>query len=270
MLRDIPDPPPCLYAIGDTSLLRQRALAVVGSRKCSEYGKRIAMQIGKTAAQNQVVLVSGMAKGIDSFAHLGALRAGGKTIAVLGSGVDICYPRENAKLYAEIAAKGLLLSQFPPGLQPRPQTFPQRNRIIAGLAEAVTVVEAGTNSGALITAEYAAALSREIFAVPGNITSAYSLGCNKLLMDGASPIAVIDDIFLGMGLTPAADPEEAAALGKDEQLVYRMIQKQGETSIDDLCQKLQKDSVYVTGIISVLEIKGLVAYHFGKIFIAKC
>ena len=212
MLRDIPDPPPCLYAIGDTSLLRQRALAVVGSRKCSEYGKRIAMQIGKTAAQNQVVLVSGMAKGIDSFAHLGALRAGGKTIAVLGSGVDICYPRENAKLYAEIAAKGLLLSQFPPGLQPRPQTFPQRNRVIAGLAEAVTVVEAGTNSGALITAEYAAALSREIFAVPGNITSAYSLGCNKLLMDGASPIAVIDDIFLGMGLTPAADPEEAAAL----------------------------------------------------------
>ena len=131
MLRDIPDPPPCLYAIGDTSLLRQRALAVVGSRKCSEYGKRIAMQIGKTAAQNQVVLVSGMAKGIDSFAHLGALRAGGKTIAVLGSGVNICYPRENAKLYAEIAAKGLLLSQFPPGLQPRPQTFPQRNRIIA-------------------------------------------------------------------------------------------------------------------------------------------
>ena len=239
MLRDIPDPPPCLYAIGDTSLLRQRALAVVGSRKCSEYGKRIAMQIGKTAAQNQVVLVSGMAKGID-------------------------------KLYAEIAAKGLLLSQFPPGLQPRPQTFPQRNRIIAGLAEAVTVVEAGTNSGALITAEYAAALSREIFAVPGNITSAYSLGCYKLLMDGASPIAVIDDIFLGMGLTPAADPEETAALGKDEQLVYRMIQKQGETSIDDLCQKLQKDSVYVTGIISVLEIKGLVAYHFGKIFIAKC
>ena len=270
MLRDIPDPPPCLYAIGDTSLLQQRALAVVGSRKCSEYGKRIAMQIGKTAAQNQVVLVSGMAKGIDSFAHLGALHAGGKTIAVLGSGVDICYPRENAKLYAEIAAKGLLLSQFPPGLQPRPQTFPQRNRIIAGLAEAVTVVEAGTNSGALITAEYAAALSREIFAVPGNITSAYSLGCNKLLMDGASPIAVIDDIFLGMGLTPAADPEETAALGQDEQFVYRMIQKQGETSIDDLCQKLQKDSVYVTGIVSVLEIKGLVAYHFGKIFIAKC
>lgn len=270
LLRGIPEPPPCLYAIGDLGLLKQRTLAVVGSRKCSEYGKRVAMQIGKAAAQNRVTLVSGMAKGIDSFAHLGALRAGGKTIAVLGCGVDICYPRENEKIYAEIAEKGLLLSQFPPGMEARPYTFPQRNRVIAGLAEAVTVVEAGTNSGALITAEHAAALSREIFAVPGNITSSCSLGCNKLLMDGASPIAVIDDIFLGMGLTPAADPEEAAALGKDEQLVYRMIQKQGETSIDDLCQKLQKDSVYVTGILSVLEIKGLVAYHFGKIFIAKC
>ena len=122
----------------------------------------------------------------------------------------------------------------------------------------------------MITAEHAAALSREIFAVPGNITSSCSLGCNKLLMDGASPIAVIDDIFLGMGLTPAADPQETAALGRDEQLVYRLIQKQGETSIDFLCQELQKDSIYVTGILSVLEIKGLVAYHFGKIFIAKC
>ena len=195
LLRGIPEPPHCLYAIGDLGLLKQRTLAVVGSRKCSEYGKRVAMQIGKAAAQNRVTLVSGMAKGIDSFAHLGALRAGGKTIAVLGCGVDICYPRENEKLYAEIAEKGLLLSQFPPGMEARPYTFPQRNRVIAGLAEAVTVVEAGTNSGALITAEHAAALSREIFAVPGNITSSCSLGCNKLLMDGASPIAVIDDIF---------------------------------------------------------------------------
>lgn len=195
LLRGIPEPPHCLYAIGDLGLLKQRTLAVVGSRKCSEYGKRVAMQIGKAAAQNRVTLVSGMAKGIDSFAHLGALRAGGKTIAVLGCGVDICYPRENEKIYAEIAEKGLLLSQFPPGMEARPYTFPQRNRVIAGLAEAVTVVEAGTNSGALITAEHAAALSREIFAVPGNITSSCSLGCNKLLMDGASPIAVIDDIF---------------------------------------------------------------------------
>ena len=213
LLRGIPEPPHCLYAIGDLGLLKQRTLAVVGSRKCSEYGKRVAMQIGKAAAQNRVTLVSGMAKGIDSFAHLGALRAGGKTIAVLGCGVDICYPRENEKIYAEIAEKGLLLSQFPPGMEARPYTFPQRNRVIAGLAEAVTVVEAGTNSGALITAEHAAALSREIFAVPGNITSSCSLGCNKLLMDGASPSAVIVDIFLGMGLTPAADPQETAALG---------------------------------------------------------
>lgn len=270
MLRPIPDPPPLLYGIGDLSLLQQRGLAVVGSRKCSEYGKRVAMQIGKTAAQNGIVLISGMAKGIDRFAHLGALRAGGKTIAVLGSGVDICYPSENRQLYEEIAQKGLLLSQFPPGMQPRPYTFPQRNRIIAGLAEATVVAEAGTNSGALITAEHAAALGREIYAVPGNITSACSLGCNKLLTDGATPVAVIDDIFLSMGITPALAAEETEKLGTDEQEVYRLVKEQGETSIDFLCEVLRKDPVSITGILGVLEIKGLVAYHFGKIFIAKC
>ena len=270
MLRPIPDPPKALYGIGDLSLLQQRGLAVVGSRKCSEYGKRVAMQIGKTAAQNGIVLISGMAKGIDRFAHLGALRAGGKTIAVLGSGVDICYPSENRQLYEEIAQKGLLLSQFPPGMQPRPYTFPQRNRIIAGLAEATVVAEAGTNSGALITAEHAAALGREIYAVPGNITSACSLGCNKLLTDGAAPVAVIDDIFLGMGIAPMLAAEETEKLGADEQAVYRLVKEQGETSIDFLCGVLRKDPVYITGILGVLEIKGLVAYHFGKIFIAKC
>ena len=270
ILRQIPDPPPVLYGIGDLSLLQQRGLAAVGSRKCSEYGKRVAMQIGKTAAQNGIVLISGMAKGIDRFAHLGALRAGGKTIAVLGSGVDICYPSENRQLYEEIAQKGLLLSQFPPGTQPRPYTFPQRNRIIAGLAEATVVAEAGTNSGALITAEHAAALGREIYAVPGNITSACSLGCNKLLTDGATPIAVIDDIFLGMGIAPMLAEEETEKLGADEQAVYRLVKEQGETSIDFLCEVLRKDPVYITGILGVLEIKGLVAYHFGKIFIAKC
>lgn len=269
MLRRIPDAPQVLYGIGDVSLLQRRGLAAVGSRKCTEYGKRVAMQIGKTAAQNGVVLISGMAKGIDRFAHLGALRAGGKTIAVLGSGADICYPRENRQLYDEIAESGLLLSQFPPGTEPRPYTFPQRNRIIAGLAEATAVVEAGTNSGALITAEHAAALGREIYAVPGNITSACSLGCNKLLTDGAVPVAVIDDIFYGMGITPALCTEETAKLGKDEQAVYRIVKEQGETSIDFLCANLRKDSVYITGILGILEMKGLVAYHLGKIFIAK-
>ena len=270
-LRTIDDPPIVLYYKGvfpaiDTSPV----IAMVGTRKASAYGLMQAKRLGYQVAKSGGIVVSGGADGIDTMCLTGALTADRPVIAVLGCGVDICYPRENEKIYAEIAEKGLLLSQFPPGMEARPYTFPQRNRVIAGLAEAVTVVEAGTNSGALITAEHAAALSREIFAVPGNITSSCSLGCNKLLMDGASPIAVIDDIFLGMGLTPAADPQETAALGRDEQLVYRLIQKQGETSIDFLCQELQKDSIYVTGILSVLEIKGLVAYHFGKIFIAKC
>ena len=198
LLRNIKDPPKELYCIGDIRLLAGKKLAVVGSRKCSEYGRTTAMRIGETAARNNVTVVSGMAKGIDRFAHLGALKAGGKTIAVLGCGVNICYPKENRELYERIASQGLLISELPPDTPPAPYTFPQRNRIISGLSEAVTVVEAGTGSGALITAESAASQGRDVFAVPGNINSQYSLGTNKLLTDGATPIAVIDDIFIGM------------------------------------------------------------------------
>ena len=246
-----------------------KKLAVVGSRKCSEYGRTTAMRIGETAARNNVTVVSGMAKGIDRFAHLGALKAGGKTIAVLGCGVNICYPKENRELYERIASQGLLISELPPDTPPAPYTFPQRNRIISGLSEAVTVVEAGTGSGALITAESAASQGRDVFAVPGNINSQYSLGTNKLLTDGATPIAVIDDIFIGMGISPAADAKEVDSLGADEEMVYRLIKENGEITVDFICRSLGKTPVWVNGIVAVLEIKGLVAYNLGKIFIAK-
>ena len=269
LLGDIPDPPEILYCIGNTSLLESRALAVVGSRKCSEYGKTTAMRIGEAAAHNNITVVSGMAKGIDSFAHLGALKAGGKTIAVLGCGVNICYPKENRKLYEQIASEGLLVSELPPDEAPRPYTFPQRNRIISGLSEAVTVVEAGTGSGALITAEIAAAQGREVFAVPGNINSRYSLGTNKLLTDGATPVAVIDDIFIGMGIKPALAEDEIISLGGDEEQVYQLIKENGEVTVDFICRILNKTPAFINGIVTVLEIKGLVAYNLGKIFIAK-
>lgn len=269
LLKAISDPPKVLYCIGDVKLLSGRALGVVGSRKCSEYGRTTAMRIGETAARNDVTVVSGMAKGIDRFAHLGALGAGGKTIAVLGCGVNICYPKENRTLYEQIASEGLLISELPPDTKPMPYAFPRRNRIISGISEAVAVVEAGTGSGALITAETAASQGRDVFAVPGNINSQYSLGTNKLLTDGAIPIAVIDDIFIGMGISSAISSEETMNLGNDEKQVYRIIKENGEVTVDFICRQLHKTPVYINGIVTVLEIKGLVAYNLGKIFIAK-
>lgn len=268
-LREIPDPPEKLYCLGDVRLLNRPSLAIVGSRKCSEYGRQTAMKIGKEAGKNNLVVVSGMASGIDSFGHMGALQVGGKTIAVMGCGVDVCYPKENRKLYDQIAQEGLIVSELPPGTEPMPYTFPQRNRIISGISMATVVVEAGINSGALITAERAASQGREVFAVPGNISSQYSLGTNKLIMDGARPIAVVDDIFTGMGLTPAVSEELLEELGAVEQEVYNVIRENGEVTIDFVCRELNKTPVFVNGIVTVLEMKGLVAYNLGKIFVAK-
>lgn len=268
-LLNIEDAPPVLYCLGDLSLLKKRCIAVVGSRKCSEYGKRVAMKIGKTAAENDVVIVSGMAKGIDSFAHIGALQNGGDTIAVLGCGVDVCYPASNRNIYDEIKENGLIVSEIEPGKEPMPYMFPRRNRIISGLSSAVVVTEAGTGSGSLITAELAATQGREVFAVPGNITSSCSLGSNKLIMDGARPIAVVDDIFTELGINLKSTPEEMEKLGKDEAAVYKIVKANGETTVDFLCRELQKDAFYINGIVGILEIKGLVAYSFGKIFVAK-
>ena len=268
-LLSVKDAPETLYCIGNLSLMRKKCIAVVGSRKCTEYGKQTAMKIGKTAAQNGVVIVSGMAKGIDSFAHLGALRNGGETIAVPGCGPDICYPAANRKIYEEIIQKGLIVSEIEPGTEPMPYMFPRRNRLISGLSMAVTVVEAGTGSGSLITADFAASQGREVFSVPGNISSFCSLGTNKLIMDGARAIAVVDDIFTELGIELKAAPEELEILGKDEAEVFEIVKAAGETTVDSLCRKLQKDAFFINGIVGVLEVKGLVSYSLGKIFVAK-
>ena len=268
-LRQIDNPPERLYCIGDVSLLKKRGIAVIGSRKCSEYGKQVAMKIAKAATDNNLTVIAGMAKGIDYFGHLGAIKNGGKTIAVLGGGSDVCYPKENLKLYQKIIDSGLIVSEQPPGTIPKPYMFPLRNRIIAGLSAAVVVAEAGTSSGALITAEQGAVQGKEVFAVPGNINSQYSLGTNKLIVDGARPIAVIDDIFWGIGITPVSLKEDLECLGKDEAQVYQLVKENGEITIDFLCDTLKKDAYFINGIVGVLEIKGLVSYSLGKIFIAK-
>lgn len=268
LMRQIPEPPKQLYCIGNLELLKMPAAALVGSRKCSEYGKQVAMNLGKTLAQAGAAVVSGMAKGIDSFGQLGTLKAGGKTIAVLGCGVDICYPAENRKLYDQIASEGLIVSEYPPGTVPMPYMFPQRNRIIAGLSRVVTVVEAGRDSGALITAGLAEDFGREVYAVPGNITSMWSLGTNKLIADGAIPVVVLDDVVRAMGLTAKSVSSDMAGLSELERQVVALVEQNGEVTLEFLCSRLRKNPVDMNGIVMILEIKGVLATNFGKIFVA--
>lgn len=277
-LLQIPRPPEILYCKGNIELLKKPMAAIIGSRKCSEYGKQVAMKLGRNLAEAGAVVLSGMAKGIDSFGHLGALRRGetGKasgTVAVLGCGVDICYPAENRKLYDEICADGLIISEYPPGTKPMPYMFPQRNRIIAGLAQVVTVVEAGRDSGALITATLAEEYGREVFAVPGNINSIWSLGTNKLIADGAMPVVVLDDVVRAMNL-PALDFSAKSAssisdgLSELERSIVDLVAANGEVSLEFLCNRLGKNPVELNGIVMILEIKGILATNFGKIFVA--
>ena len=268
-LRGLSEPVEGIYVKGNADLLYKKSIAIVGSRRCSEYGKRVAMKIGGAAAANGLCVISGMAIGIDNFAHRGALSEGGKTLAVLGTGPDICYPPQHRKLYEEICDEGLIVSEYPPGTEAMPFRFPQRNRIIAGLSEAVVVVEARAGSGSLITAEYADNQSKPVFAVPGNITSQYSLGTNRLITEGAQAVAVVDDIFNYLGIQPSASGEELEELGEDERRVYEYVKSNGEVFSDEICSKLEMDPFLVNSITSILEIKGFVSFSMGRIMAVK-
>lgn len=270
LLKYIKDPPEILYYIGDLSLASERTIAIVGSRKATAYGRWAAYELAKKLSAYDFVVVSGMAYGIDSLAHKGALENDGKTIAVLGCGVDICYPLKNKSLMNTIASSGLILSEFEPGTPPLPYRFPLRNRIISGLSFGVAVVEAGLSSGSLITAERAAEQGRNIYAVPGNINNVYSIGSNKLIKDGAVPIIALDDIIDDMGIERKSFYEmPREKLGSDEQIIYDNISSFGEVTIDMICKSTGKSPSYVNSIVTILEIKGLVHTAYGKIFIAK-
>ena len=258
-----------IYLKGNEKLLSMRSIAIVGSRKCSEYGKRVAMKIASEAVGNGFCVVSGMAIGIDNFAHQGALSAGGKTIAVLGTGADICYPPQHRKLYENICDRGLIVTEYPPGTEAMPYRFPQRNRIIAGLSEAVVVVEARSGSGSLITAELADSQNKPVFAVPGNITSQYSLGTNRLITEGAQAVSVIDDIFRFLGVEPGISEAELNELSKDERRVFELVKADGELFMDEICSKLDMDPFTANSITSILEIKGFVTFSMGRVMTAR-
>jgi DNA processing protein len=206
LLRAIHDPPKRLYLRGaaEPELLSRPAVAVVGARACSPYGRHVARMLGRELAAAGAVVVSGLARGIDGEAHRGALEAGGHTIAVLGCGIDRDYPLEHASLAQQVADRSLLVSEYEPGVAPLAWQFPARNRIIAGLCAATVVVEARERSGALITADFALEEGREVFAVPGEITSPLSAGTHDLLRLGATPLTRPDDVLDVLGLEPPA------------------------------------------------------------------
>ena len=196
-LREIYNPPKKIYAIGNIEILNEIGIAIVGSRKATEYGKKVALKLSQDLSKNKIVIISGLAKGIDSYAHIGTLNVkDGKTIAVLGSGIKEIYPKENIELARKIVKNGgCIISEYFPNDKPNKMNFPERNRIISGLSKGVVIVEASEKSGALITADFALEQGREVFAVPGDIYSNTSIGTNKLIQQGAKLVTECEDIL---------------------------------------------------------------------------
>ena len=262
LLRAIHDPPPGLFLRGEAAvdLLTQPAIAIVGARACSPYGRQVARRLGRELAAAGLVIVSGLARGIDAEAHRGALEGGGRTVAVLGCGIDRDYPAVNRELARQIAAVGLVVSEYAPGIEPAPWRFPARNRIVAGLCAASIVVEARERSGALITADFALEEGREVFAVPGEITSALSAGSNALLRLGATPLTGTEDVLESFGIVaaeravPALDETAAAVL---EQVRERAA------GADELARATGLAAGELAAVLTELELAGVVTEADG-------
>jgi DNA processing protein len=256
-LGELDDIPPVLWALGDLRLLDDRPrVAIVGTRRATAYGERVARALAGAFARAGACVVSGLARGIDAVAHRAALEAGGTTIAVLGTGADIAYPAAHRSLHAAIAAGGLLLSEYPPGERANGGSFPRRNRIIAALAPLTIVVEAGVKSGALITAACATALDRRVAAVPGCIDQPQSEGANLLIRDGAHIVASVEDALALLGLTrPVRLPDPRG--GTDEAAVWETL-GQGVLDLDALCARSGLPADRCLAAVTALELQGAV------------
>ena len=259
LLRAIYDPPRRLYArgVGETELLSRPCVAVVGARACSSYGAQVARMLGRELAAAGLVVISGLARGIDGEAHRGALEAGGPTVAVLGCGIDRDYPAAHAELARRIREHGLVVAEYEPGVEPAPWRFPARNRIIAGLCAATVVVEARERSGALITADLALEEGREVLAVPGEITSALSAGTNALLKLGATPCTSAADVLELFGLAREARPQPT--LSADAAKVLGGL----PAAADELARATGLDARTVAVALAELELGGLAAEGDG-------
>jgi DNA processing protein len=262
LLRAIHDPPLGLFlrGAGSSAVLAQPAVAIVGARACSPYGAQVARALGRELGAAGLVVVSGLARGVDGEAHRGALEAGGVTVGVLGCGIDRDYPAAHRELARRVCERGLVVSEYAPGVEPAPWRFPARNRIIAGLSSAVVVVEARERSGALITSDFALEDGREVFAVPGEITSALSQGTNALLRLGASPLTSSADLLeaLGMERAEAARPE----LGADAAAVLDLL-RDAPAEGDELVRRSGLDPGRVAAALTELELADLVTEAEG-------
>jgi DNA processing protein len=280
-LREIYDPPTLLYVRGNVELLGRHLISIVGARRPTPYGNQMAERLARDLAARGLVITSGLARGIDSCAHRGALSAaGGATIGVLGCGIDVVYPKENKKIFAEMEERGAIISEFPMGTFPAPQNFPIRNRIIAGMALGVVVVEGAQYSGSLITARLAMEFGREVFGVPGNATQPSSFGPNQLIKQGAKLVTGWEDVVeelptpVRAELLPveAASAEERAALVEQdlapgERPLYELLSLDESRHVDDLVELSGLTSSEVLAALFDLELKGVVRQLPGKQFL---
>lgn len=287
-LKEIYDPPLCLYVKGTLSSADTLALAIVGSRRASFYGLSCAEKFSYDLAQYGITVVSGLARGVDTHAHAGALEAKGRTLAVLGSGINSVYPPENTKLAEKIAANGAVISEFPLNTEPLARNFPRRNRVISGLSLGTIVVEAARNSGALITADFALEQGREVFAIPGKVDSATSVGTNRLIQQGAKLIESVEDVLdelktklkeciilqkeskaaQAIAISKEKDDTMALALSEDERAVYGLINDTPRYA-DEIIEQASLSSSRGMAVLLKLEMEHVVTQLPGKMFVRK-
>ncbi len=277
-LAALDDAPPLLFALGDVALLRQAQVAIVGSRRPTAAGRSLAARIARELAAAGLVITSGLALGIDAAAHESALASGGTTIAVCGTGPDVCYPARHRALYERIIERGLLITEFPPGTPPRAAHFPQRNRIISGLARGVVVVEAAADSGSLITARHALAQGREVLAVPGSPLNPLAAGCLALIRQGAVLVRGATDILPEIAVQieenpqtdqqvglPIAAPATPVRLDKDYEMLLDALGFEPST-VDDLVERTGLGAGSVASMLLILELEGRVEARPGALY----
>ena len=268
ILINIPDPPVVLFYRGNLEkFLTMPAIAVIGSRRCTTYGKKVARTLARDFVRSGVAVVSGLARGIDGEAHRGVIEAGGVTMAILGNGLDVCYPPEHARLSEKVLEKGVLLSEYPPGTEPARYRFPERNRLISGFSRGVVVVEAGRKSGTMITVNTALDQGRDVFAVPGEVTRALSMGTNMLLRDGAGVVITAADVLEPLGL--AYDPGSSKETFEPESDTARAILEHLSVETLHFNQLLRLTGIGTAVLQSELlslEMAGVVSQHPGKFY----
>jgi DNA processing protein len=270
LLQESPDAPAVIYVLGDLAALAEPQIAMVGSRNPTAGGRDTARRFAGWFAQAGLAITSGLALGIDTACHEGALQAEGRTLAVLGCGLDICYPRENRKLFERISQAGALVSEFPPGTEPRAALFPQRNRIIAGLSSGTVVVEAASRSGSLITARLAGIAGREVFAIPGSIHNEMVRGCHELIRQGAKLVEKPEDVLLELKISLSAqlladhapNPSGGPVLDKAYKILLDALAFE-PAGVDTLIERTGLNSESIASMLLVLELDGHVAPHPG-------